>query len=153
MNHDPNEDRGGLGLLIVALIGLTLVGLFGGCGASALDKAERAYGAAHVIQGEAVDRLHARVRADVRETCPDGQEACALAVAETYRVVEAGLNVSADVLDTARRELAAEARGEEGSQTCARVKDAVTAVQSTLDLLRAAGVAVPEFGRMTWGCP
>lgn len=148
---NPRE-RGPLGLLIVACILAALAGLLGGCGASALDRAERAYGAAHVIQREAVDRLHARVRSDVRESCPDGQEACARAVAETYHAAEAGLNVSADALDTARRELAAEARGEQGSQTCARLRDAVGAVQSTLELLRAVGVSVPEVGRLTWGC-
>jgi hypothetical protein len=144
-------DQGALGLLIVACI-LHALAMLNGCGASTLDRAERAYGAAHVIQREAVDRLHARVRTDVRESCPDGQEACARAVAQTYHAAEAGLNVSADALDTARRELAAEARGEQGSQTCARLRDAVGAVQSTLELLRAVGVSVPEVGRLTWGC-
>lgn len=145
------RERGPLALLVVALAIAMLGGVLG-CGASTLDRAERAYGAAHVAQAAGVRNLHRRVREAVREDCPEGQEACAEATAGGFHEAQAGLVLSADALDTAARELEAAALGDESAQVCARVKDALASLGSALELLRALNVRIPEMGRLTLEC-
>lgn len=139
-------------VFVTALLALSATG----CGASALDKTERAYGVLHAAQAETVARFEGGLREAVREACPSGEDACALAVAEQHRAAEAGLALSADALDAAGRELVAWAsRGDADAlppSTCARVAAAVDALGHALTLVRALGVDLPAFGLPTWTC-
>lgn len=129
--------------------------LLAGCGASALDRTERAYGVAHAAQAETVARFESRIRERVRERCPTGEDACALEVAAEHRATAAGLALSADALDAAGRELVRwGTSGEERSPAaCVRIRDAVAAVRSAMALVGALGTDLSALGLPAWECP
>jgi hypothetical protein len=144
--------------LAVGLAKVLVVALLGGCGASALDRTERAYGALHAVQAEAVARFETKTRETVRERCSDVPtaelDACGLDVAGGFAEEEAGLDLSADALDTAGREIAAwAAQGKPSPNLCARVAAAVTAVGHALELVSALGVDLAALGLPAWTCP
>lgn len=153
--------------LTASLVLLTALGALGstGCGASALDRATTALGAAHALQSGAVNATRREVRDDLREACagetsPSAIDECIADRTERWRATEAGLDVSADALDTAGVELLAwaervhadEADPDVAPRTvCARMKDGFEAVAHVLRLLDALGVRMPD-GLPTWEC-
>jgi hypothetical protein len=140
-----------------------------GCGASALDRTERVYGVLHAVQSETVARFEDRTRERVREACPTGEESCALAVAaEHHAALRAecvnpdgstrscsALDLSADALDTAGRELIRWAlTGKEmSSATCTRIREAITALGHAMQLVTALGTDLSSLGIPAWTCP
>lgn len=156
--------------LTASLVLLTALGALSstGCGASALDRATTALGAAHALQSGAVNATRREVRDDLREACADagaagGAEAideCIADRTERWRATEAGLDISADALDTAGVELLAwaervhadEADPDAAPRTvCARMRDGFEAVAHVMRLLDALGVRMPD-GLPTWEC-
>lgn len=153
--------------LTASLVLLTTLGALSstGCGASALDRATTALGAAHALQSGAVNATRREVRDDLREACagetsPSAIDECVAERTERWRATEAGLDVSADALDTAGVELLAwaervhadEADPDVAPRTvCARMRDGFEAVAHVIRLLDALGVRMPD-GLPTWEC-
>jgi len=151
-------------ILVTCTLALGALGSTG-CGASSLDRATTALGAAHALQSGAVNATRREVRDDLREACagetsPSAIDECVAERTERWRATEAGLDVSADALDTAGVELLAWAERVHADEAdpdvaprivCARMKDGFEAVAHVLRLLDALGVRMPD-GLPTWEC-
>lgn len=145
-------------LTIAAVV--VYVVLVAGCGASTLDRATTAYGAAHALQSGAVSTVRRELRDDLRTACAGETsaaaiDACVAERAERWRTAEAGLDVSAAALDVAGAELLAWAKDGDPDAAprtaCERLSSAVEAVARVLRLLDALGVSLPS-GLPSWTC-
>lgn len=139
--------------LLVAVVALALTS---GCATTALDRTERVYGVLHAVQSETVGRFEERIRERVREDCPTGEESCALGVAALHRPAGEGLDVSADALDSAGRELirwALDGAEEMPPATCVRIREVIAALSSAMELVTALGVDLSALGLPAWTCP
>jgi hypothetical protein len=156
-------------LFLAATLALVTTFSGAGCGASALDRATTALGAAHALQSGAVAATRVEVRDDLREACagettPEAIDECIAERTERWRATEAGIDLSKRALDEAGVELLAwaervhadEADPDAAPRTvCERMKTGFEAVAHVLRLLDALGVRMPDGvldGMPTWEC-
>lgn len=151
-------------MLVVAMVMATFavaVTFCGGCGRSALGHATEALGMVHIAQEETVSVIRASLQEDLQDECGEladraARLECGQGAGERWRDAEAGVNASAETIDTLTFSLRSWARAVAAKE--ADEDSPPFAVCEALSRLVAMVDAWAEFGGVPlplspWTCP